>query len=81
MSCASNVFGFVFGISKTAVMPPRVNAPVAMIADTTWITSQYDESASVSGATGAYSQITAIISTVSTNATTIGAIHASFSLR
>ncbi len=34
-------------------MPPRVNAPVAMIAETTWITSQYDDSASVSGATGA----------------------------
>ena len=33
-------------------MPPRVKAPVAMIADTTWMTSQYDSSASVSGATG-----------------------------
>src|SRR5687767_1883486 len=33
------------------VMPPSVNAPVARIAETTWITSQYDSSASVSGAT------------------------------
>ena len=33
-------------------IPPRVNAPVAMIADTTWITSHGEYSASVSGATG-----------------------------
>ena len=33
-------------------MPPRVKAPVAMIAATTWITSQGDWSASRSGTTG-----------------------------
>ena len=31
-------------------MPPRVKVAVAMTADTTWITSQGDESASLSGA-------------------------------
>ena len=34
-------------------MPPRVNAAVAMIAATTWITSHGEFSASVSGAIGA----------------------------
>src|SRR5436190_1769886 len=38
-------------------MPPRVKAPVAMIAATTWITSQGDCSASRSGTTGVYSSI------------------------
>ena len=33
-------------------MPPRVNAPVAMIAAMTWITSHGDCSASRSGTTG-----------------------------
>src|SRR5215218_10984957 len=35
------------------VMPPSVNAPVAMIAETTWMTNQYDVNASPSGTTGA----------------------------
>ena len=58
-------------------MPPSVNAPVATIAEITWITSHGELSASVSGPTGACSQITATISVVTTNATTSGAIQAS----
>ena len=52
---------------------------MAMTAETTWITSQGEFSASVSGATAACSQITATISTETTKPTTIGAIHSSAS--
>jgi len=36
---------------RIEAMPPSVNAPVAMIAATTWMTNHGEDSASVSGAT------------------------------
>ena len=54
-----------------------MNPPVAMIAETTWITSQYESSASGSGATSSCSQITATIRNVTTKPTTSGEIQSS----
>ncbi len=53
-------------------MPPRVNAAVAVIAATTWITSQGDCSASRRGTTGVYSTSTSIIRVISTKLVTTG---------
>ena len=58
-------------------MPPRVNAPVAMIAETTWITSQYDVQRLGQRRDRRVEPDRRDHQHVSTNATTIGAIQAS----